>query len=128
MSIYKGKTSWLAVCFGAQFLAHHFGGEVLPSDTREYGRANLAMVNKDSVLAKNIENGSQVWMSHGDKVSKVPASFSTIAQTPSCPPAAMANVEKNFYGVQFHPEFTSRLTTPNPAILAFVKASLAADA
>lgn len=104
LSIYKGKTPLLAVCFGAQFLAHHFGGEVLPSDTREYGRANLAMVESSSVLTKNIENGSQVWMSHGDTINSIPSNYKTIFSTGDVEYAGFEIEGEQTYGVQFHPE------------------------
>jgi GMP synthase (glutamine-hydrolysing) len=104
LSIYKGKIPLLAVCFGAQFLAHHFGGEVLPSDTREYGRANLAMVDSTSVLAKGVENGSQVWMSHGDTIKSIPANYKTIFSTGDVEFAGFEIEGEQTYGVQFHPE------------------------
>src|SRR3989339_1593345 len=62
----KSKLPLLGVCYGAQYMAQHFGGEVLPSNTREYGRANLHFVDNQNDLLKNISNNSQVWMSHGD--------------------------------------------------------------
>ena len=64
----------LAVCYGAQYLAHFSGGEVAPSNTREYGRANLSYIkdNEDSFLA-NISEGSQVWMSHSDTIKSLPS-------------------------------------------------------
>ncbi|MEO9532998.1 MAG: glutamine-hydrolyzing GMP synthase [Crocinitomicaceae bacterium] len=104
LSIYKGKIPLLAVCFGAQYLAHHFGGEVLPSETREYGRANLAMVDSSSVLAKGIENGSQVWMSHGDTIKSTPSNYKTIFSTGDVEFAGFEIEGEQTYGVQFHPE------------------------
>ena len=104
LSIYKGKIPLLAVCFGAQYLAHHFGGEVLPSETREYGRANLAMVASSSVLAKGIENGSQVWMSHGDTIKSTPSNYKTIFSTGDVEFAGFEIEGEQTYGVQFHPE------------------------
>ncbi|MFT4601431.1 MAG: GMP synthase (glutamine-hydrolyzing) [Arenicella sp.] len=101
---FKGKIPLLAVCFGAQFLAHNFGGEVLPSDTREYGRANLAMVNSDSVIAKGIENGSQVWMSHGDTIKSLPSNYKTVFSTGDVEFAGFEIEGEQTYGVQFHPE------------------------
>ena len=60
----KGRLALLGVCYGAQYLAHKFGGEVLPSKIREYGRANLSFVDNSNPLMKDVPNGSQVWMSH----------------------------------------------------------------
>ena len=77
----KGQLPLLGVCFGAQYLAHHFGGEVKASNKREYGRANLAFVDKTSKLFKGIGDNSQVWMSHGDTIEKLPAGCQVIAST-----------------------------------------------
>jgi len=104
LSAYKGNIPLLAVCFGAQFLAHHFGGEVLPSDTREYGRANLAYVNNDSKIAKGVENSSQVWMSHGDTINALPSNYKTIFSTEDVKFAGFEIEGEETYGVQFHPE------------------------
>jgi len=68
LSSIKGKKPLLGVCFGAQYMAKTFGGSVLPSEIREYGRANLSFVSKENVLTKGMSNGSQVWMSHGDTI------------------------------------------------------------
>ena len=72
LSAIKGKLPLLGVCFGAQYLAQHFGGEVKASDKREYGRANLSFVNTDCRLFKGISPNSQVWMSHGDTIERLP--------------------------------------------------------
>ena len=103
----------LGICYGMQTMAHQLGGGVLGSDKREFGYAQVEVI-KPSPLLDKIEdaigdNGAarlDVWMSHGDKVSAIPEGFETIAQTASCPHAAMYNEEKQFYGVQFHPEVT----------------------
>ncbi|NMP15987.1 glutamine-hydrolyzing GMP synthase, partial [Thalassotalea sp. Y01] len=103
----------LGVCYGMQTMAEQLGGSVQSSEHKEFGYAAVEVIKK-SELFKNIEdaiaaNGNatlDVWMSHGDKVATIPAGFSTIAQTSSCAHAAMANEEKQFYGVQFHPEVT----------------------
>ena len=71
LSKIKGKIPLLGVCYGAQYLAHFGGGEVAPSDTREYGRANLMMIIDDP-LFENISQGSQVWMSHSDTIKSLP--------------------------------------------------------
>jgi GMP synthase (glutamine-hydrolysing) len=103
----------LGVCYGMQTMAEQLGGSVQGSDKREFGYAQVEVIG-DCPLFANIEdhladNGNSlldVWMSHGDKVAGIPDGFTTVAQTPSCPYAAMYNVEKQFYGVQFHPEVT----------------------
>ena len=109
LSQIKGKLPLLGVCFGAQYLANQFGGEVLPSKIREYGRANLTFVNENFPLTKDIPDNSQVWMSHGDKVTAIPDGFELMASTESCPIAGMFNAKKDFYGIQFHPEVTHTL-------------------
>ena len=98
----------LGICYGMQFMAHHLGGEVQPGNQREFGYAQVKTI--DSELTRDIyddaPNTLDVWMSHGDKVSKLPNGFAVIGDTPSCPIAMMENVEKQFYGIQFHPEVT----------------------
>lgn len=96
----------LAVCYGAQYLAQHSGGEVQPSSTREYGRANLNFVATDNKLFKNIAIDSQVWMSHGDTITKVPDNFELIASTDSVKVAAFQVKDSETYAIQFHPEVT----------------------
>ena len=111
--VFNAGVPVLGICYGMQTMAEQLGGGVQSSEHKEFGYAGVEII-KQSSLFKNIEdsigaNGNavlDVWMSHGDKVSAVPAGFETIAQTPSCAHAAMANEEKNFYGVQFHPEVT----------------------
>ena len=98
----------LGICYGMQFMAHHLGGEVQPGNQREFGYAQVKTI--DSELTRDIyddaPNTLDVWMSHGDKVSKLPNGFAVIGDTPSCPIAMIENVEKQFYGIQFHPEVT----------------------
>ena len=94
----------MGVCFGAQYLAHHFGGEVKASNKREYGRANLAFVDKTSKLFKGIGDNSQVWMSHGDTIEKLPAGCQVIASTKDVKNAAFKVENEITYGIQFHPE------------------------
>jgi GMP synthase (glutamine-hydrolysing) len=100
----KGKLPLLGVCFGAQFLAQNYGGEVAPSDTREYGRANLKNINPNSLLLKGIVDKSQVWMSHGDTIKKLPSDFKKIASTEDVEYAAFELPNEKTYGIQFHPE------------------------
>ena len=105
LSMYRGKLPLLGVCYGAQYLAHANGGFVVPSKIREYGRANLSMVN-DAVLFDGIEANSQVWMSHGDTIKEIPANFECIASTSSVENAAFKIKGELTYGIQFHPEVT----------------------
>lgn len=100
----KGRYPLLGVCFGAQYLAHHFGGEVQASNKREYGRANLAYVDKNSELFREIGDHSQVWMSHGDTIEKLPDSYRVIASTADVKNAAFKIEGETTYGIQFHPE------------------------
>ncbi len=93
-----------------QTMAMQLGGHVEASNEREFGYAQVEVVN-DSALVRGIEDALtadgkpllDVWMSHGDKVTAIPSDFVTVASTESCPFAIMANEEKRFYGVQFHP-------------------------
>jgi GMP synthase (glutamine-hydrolysing) len=99
-----GNVPILAVCYGAQHLAHINGGEVLPSKIREYGRANLSFVDVSSALLKDVEVGSQVWMSHGDTISKLPNKFEVITSTKDVKIAGYQCLTDNIYALQFHPE------------------------
>ena len=100
----KGKLPILAICYGAQFLANKYGGEVLPSKIREYGRANLSYINSSSLLFENINLNSQVWMSHGDTITKLPSEYELIASTKEVTNAAYSFEDEKIYGLQFHPE------------------------
>jgi GMP synthase (glutamine-hydrolysing) len=104
LSEIKGKIPLLGVCFGAQFLAHHFGGEVSPSSTREYGRANLSFVDSNNILTKGMSNDSQVWMSHGDTIARIPSNYSIISSTKDVEIAGYAINDEQTFGIQFHPE------------------------
>lgn len=95
----------LGVCYGMQTMAEQLGGNVSTSTKREFGYAAVEITGT-SVLFKDLEDTQDVWMSHGDKVVQMPLGFTLIAQTQTCPYAAMVNEEKKFYGVQFHPEVT----------------------
>ncbi|MCT4623394.1 MAG: glutamine-hydrolyzing GMP synthase [Schleiferiaceae bacterium] len=103
LSMIKGKLPLLGVCYGAQYMAHFFGGEVAPSKHREYGRANLSEVG-DSPLFKNVPVGSQVWMSHGDTIMNLPENYEVIASTHDVKVAGYHVVGERTYGIQFHPE------------------------
>jgi GMP synthase (glutamine-hydrolysing) len=100
----KGKLPMLAVCYGAQYLAHFNGGSVEPSNTREYGRANLSEITESNGLFKNISEGSQVWMSHSDTIAKLPEKGVLLASTTDVKNAAFRIDGENTYGIQFHPE------------------------
>lgn len=96
----------LAVCYGAQFIAQHSGGDVQPSSAREYGRANLSYVNNSNKLFKGINIDSQVWMSHGDTIKSIPDNFEIIASTADVEVAGYQVKNTNTYAIQFHPEVT----------------------
>lgn len=104
LSNIKGKMPLLGVCYGAQLLSHFYGGEVAKSNTREYGRANLSFVNHHNELFQTISLNSQVWMSHGDSIVKIPDSYEIIASTHDVKVAGYAIKGEQTYGVQFHPE------------------------
>ena len=97
---------YLGVCYGAQLIAHQSGGNVLPSQMREYGRARLTTVDHHSELMKEISIDTQVWMSHADTIASVPSDFEIIASTSSVAVAAYKVKDKAVYGIQFHPEVT----------------------
>jgi GMP synthase (glutamine-hydrolysing) len=100
----KGRFPLLGVCFGAQFLANHYGGEVLPSTIREYGRANLSFVDTENRLTKGMSTGSQVWMSHGDTIKTVPGNYKIVASTHDVHVAGYEIEGEDTFGIQFHPE------------------------
>lgn len=104
LSNIRKKLPLLGVCYGAQFLAKTEGGSVEPSETREYGRANLKFVDQQSALLKNIELQSQVWMSHGDTITNLPDGFQIIASTEDVSVAAYHIENETTFGIQFHPE------------------------
>ena len=104
LELIKGKLPLLGICYGAQHLAHEFGGEVLPSNNREYGRANLSYVDLGSDLMKGVSFDSQVWMSHGDTIATIPKNYKVIASTNDVEVAAYHIENEKTYGLQFHPE------------------------
>ena len=112
----------LGICYGMQTMAVQLGGEVSWSDTREFGYAEVRAHGHTTLLEGVQDFGTpeghgmlKVWMSHGDKVTTLPPGFKLMASTPSCPIAGMANEEKRYYAVQFHPEVTH--TVQGPAML-----------
>ncbi|WP_072995293.1 glutamine-hydrolyzing GMP synthase [Pseudozobellia thermophila] len=104
LSQIKGKKPLLAVCYGAQYLAHFGGGNVAPSNTREYGRANLSYIKPDEVFFESISEGSQVWMSHSDTIQKLPEGAMVLASTHDVENAAYRIAGEETYAIQFHPE------------------------
>ena len=104
LDIIRKKMPLLGVCYGAQFLAHSNGGEVVASETREYGRANLSYVDQSNVLVNGMTDNSQVWMSHGDSVKSLPQDFEIIASTQDVKVAGYQIKGEETYGIQFHPE------------------------
>ncbi len=100
----KGTLPLLAVCYGAQYLAKHYGGDVNASVTREYGRAILQIDDSSCPLFKGIESGSQVWMSHGDTITALPEGAVPVASTGEIRNAAYRIKGEKTYAVQFHPE------------------------
>jgi GMP synthase (glutamine-hydrolysing) len=104
LSEIRGKYPLLGICYGAQFISHTSGGKVEPANTREYGRAHLSEIYSNDALLKNIYKEAQVWMSHGDTITEIPASFQIIASTPQVKIAAYKVAGESTWGVQFHPE------------------------
>ena len=103
LSLFRGKLPLLGICYGAQYLAFKGGGKVEASNSREYGRAMLRVV-ADSPLLKGVQAETQVWMSHGDTISALPAGAEVIASTADVENAAYHFVGESTYAVQFHPE------------------------
>jgi GMP synthase (glutamine-hydrolysing) len=100
----KGIVPLLGVCYGAQLLVHGYGGEVLPSVTREYGRANLIRIDTNDPLFKNVSPGTQVWMSHGDTIARLPLNYEITGSTNDVRAGAFHIKGENTWGIQFHPE------------------------
>lgn len=104
LSSIRAKKPLLAVCYGAQYLAHFSGGNVAPSNTREYGRANLSFVDDNDPFFKGISIGSQVWMSHSDTIKTLPTNGVLLASTYDVEHAAYKIEGETTYAIQFHPE------------------------
>ena len=100
----RGKKPLLAVCYGAQYLAHFSGGKVSPSATREYGRANLSEIKPNESLFSGISIGSQVWMSHSDTIKELPTNGVRLASTTDVHNAAYRIEGEQTFAIQFHPE------------------------
>jgi len=104
LSMIKGIIPLLGVCYGAQYLVHNFGGEVLPSNTREYGRANLVSINSNDPLFTDINAGTQVWMSHADTIARLPDGYTITGSTADVKAGAYRIENEESGGIQFHPE------------------------
>ena len=100
----RGKYPILGICYGAQFISYSNGGRVEPAGTREYGRAHLSSFDSENPLFKGVRKNSQVWMSHGDTITAIPANFKIIASTDKVAIAAYQVTDEKIWGVQFHPE------------------------
>ncbi|MBW1899516.1 MAG: glutamine-hydrolyzing GMP synthase, partial [Deltaproteobacteria bacterium] len=100
----QGSIPVLGICYGAQYLALANGGEVRPSAQREYGRANLSFVDSGSPLLKKVSLDSQVWMSHGDTITKLPDHYEVISSTGEIEVGAFRVDGESTFGLQFHPE------------------------
>ena len=112
LSLFRGRIPLLGVCYGAQYLAYCAGGEVLPSQVREYGRANIVQIDPDEPLLKDIPVGTQVWMSHGDTIQQLPQGFRIIASTADVAVAAYKIEGEKIYGI---PVSYTHLTLPTSA-------------
>jgi len=104
LSEIRGKKPLLGVCYGAQYLAHFSNGNVSPSNTREYGRANLSYVKEGESFFKGISEGSQVWMSHSDTIKELPTNGELLASTHDVQNAAFKINGEMTFAIQFHPE------------------------
>lgn len=93
----------LGVCYGMQLMVKQLGGNVLPAERKEYGKASL-LIDDPTDLLTNVEEGTTMWMSHGDSCAQLPTGFEVLAHTENTPCAAIANYDQKLYGVQFHPE------------------------
>ena len=106
----------LGICYGMQAMAEHFGGRVAGSELREFGYARIRLT-ADTALFQGLRDAEdeqgrpllEVWMSHGDQVVELPEQFERVAETDTCPAAAMVHRERAWYGIQFHPEVTHTL-------------------
>jgi len=98
----------LGICYGMQWMSQELGGEVRGAKQREFGRTSLVVERPEGIL-EGIEGRTVVWMSHGDKVERLPPGFAVLASSESCPFAAVGDASRGFYGVQFHPEVSHSL-------------------
>ena len=104
ISMIKGKLPLLGVCYGAQLLANEYGGEVEGAPSREYGRAMLTVVDPEDALMLGVPSPTQVWMSHGDTITRLPENYKIIGSTENVKAAAYHIEGEQTWGIQFHPE------------------------
>ena len=110
LSHIRGRLPILGICYGAQYMSHIYGGKVESAGTREYGRQNLLYINKECPLFRGFDDNSQVWMSHGDSITRVPEGAEVVASTETVKnaayylPAPEGNANAPIFGTQFHPE------------------------
>ncbi len=104
LKLIKGKIPLLGICYGAQYLVHGFGGEVLPSVAREYGRANLIYFDTSDPLFTGLTPGTCVWMSHGDTITSMPDGYTLTGSTNDVKAGAFRIDNEQTWGIQFHPE------------------------
>jgi GMP synthase (glutamine-hydrolysing) len=102
-AIWQGRIPVLGICYGAQLMAHELGGDVLPTTRREYGPATVTITDDDALFS-GLDRDQPVWMSHGDSIARLPIGFRPTAQTDSSPFAGLVDLDRNLYGIQFHPE------------------------
>jgi len=116
----KGHYPILGICYGAQYLSHFYGGEVGRSEHREYGRAQLQIIDASCKLFEGVSKATQVWMSHGDSILKLPESYIITACTADIPIAAYRVKGESTFAIQFHPEvYHSTEVKPCFLILCF---------
>ena len=104
-NIFETKKPILGICYGMQVLAFQEGGEIQNEGNKEFGYAKINLNNQTSLFI-NTSDSIDVWMSHGDKVISLPEGYETLASSGNSPIAAYQNLEKNYFGLQFHPEVT----------------------
>lgn len=102
--IYKLGIPILGICYGMQLMSYNLGGVVESADDSEYGRADIEVTDDQAVMFKDLPQKQFVWMSHGDRVTKAPDGFKVVATSKNCPIASIADDQRKFYGLQFHPE------------------------
>jgi GMP synthase (glutamine-hydrolysing) len=93
----------LGICAGHQYMAHHFGGRLVPGHSPEFGRTEVTITDPDDLL-KGIPSPTVVWANHNDEVERLPARFKVLASSPGCPVQVMRHETRPLFGTQFHPE------------------------
>ena len=102
--VFESGLPVLGICYGMQIMAEKLGGTVIPENIREYGSAKIKQTKQTSLLFGDLSETLDVWMSHGDRISQAPNGFQILANSDNSPIAAMADPDRNYYGLQFHPE------------------------